>query len=151
MSKSKTIYQSARELRGITQEKAAELICVSVESLRAYETGRRVPAGDIVTKMAEAYGSSLLAYRHLINSDTIANRYLPEVKDKTLPESSLGILKEVADINELLPLLVNITCDGKIDGTELESWEVIKKELLDIVRAYYCLILSVDDIRTRSE
>lgn len=151
MSKSKTIYQSARELRGITQEKAAELICVSVESLRAYETGRRVPAGDIVTKMAEAYGSSLLAYRHLINSDAIANRYLPEVKGKTLPESSLGILKEVADINELLPLLVNITCDGEIDGTELESWEVIKKELLDIVRAYYCLILSVDDIRTRSE
>ncbi len=37
------IYKTTRRAAGLTQESAAEWIGVSVESLRAYETGRRIP------------------------------------------------------------------------------------------------------------
>ena len=40
----KNIYQAAREAAGMTQERAAELIGLSVESIRSYETEKRIPA-----------------------------------------------------------------------------------------------------------
>lgn len=36
-------YKTVRLCTGLTQESAAERIGVSVESIRAYETGRRIP------------------------------------------------------------------------------------------------------------
>lgn len=40
---SRNIYKTVRNRTGLTQEAAAELIGVSVETLRAYECGRRIP------------------------------------------------------------------------------------------------------------
>ncbi len=37
------IYKTGRLCTSLTQESAAERIGVSVESLRAYESGRRIP------------------------------------------------------------------------------------------------------------
>ena len=42
------IYQTARKSAGLTQEAAAERLAVSLTSLRAYEGGERVPAGDVL-------------------------------------------------------------------------------------------------------
>lgn len=41
--KYKNIYKAVRLCTNLTQEAAAERIGVSVESIRAYETGRRIP------------------------------------------------------------------------------------------------------------
>ena len=41
--KNRNIYQAARELKGLTQEVAAERLDLSVESLGAYEQDRRRP------------------------------------------------------------------------------------------------------------
>lgn len=54
----KNIYQAAREAAGMTQERAAELIGLSVESIRSYETEKRIPADETVIKMAETLQSS---------------------------------------------------------------------------------------------
>lgn len=40
----KNIYQAAREAAGMTQERAAELIGLSVESIRSYETEKKNPS-----------------------------------------------------------------------------------------------------------
>ena len=40
---SMNIYKTARRAAGITQEAAAEQLGISVESVRAYETGLRIP------------------------------------------------------------------------------------------------------------
>ena len=47
----RTIYQIARKTAGLTQEAAAERLALSVESLRAYETGQRIPGNDIAAAM----------------------------------------------------------------------------------------------------
>ena len=54
----KNIYQAAREAAGMTQERASELIGLSVESIRNYETEKRIPADETVIKMAEIYGGA---------------------------------------------------------------------------------------------
>ena len=44
---STNIYQSARKLAGLTRERAAELLNVSVRSLADYEAEARIPPNDI--------------------------------------------------------------------------------------------------------
>ena len=140
------IYQTAREARGITQEKAAELLGISVESLRAYECGRRLPPTAVVVGMVDVYDTQFLAYQHL-KRDSIADRLLPDISEKTMAEAVLSLIKEIADTNDLIPTLISIASDGVIDKNELEAWEKIKKEFGDVVQSYYCLIIS----KTRGE
>lgn len=54
------IYQAARKAAGLTQEAAAERLAVSVESMRAYETGQRLPGDDVVTRMMAVYDAQYL-------------------------------------------------------------------------------------------
>ena len=42
----RNIYKNARRAAGYTQETAAEQLGLSVESVRAYETGQRIPPND---------------------------------------------------------------------------------------------------------
>ena len=71
------IYQSARMAAGLTQEKAAELLNISVESIRAYETDKRVPPNQIVSDMTDIYQTPHLALQHL-RQDPLARNWLPD-------------------------------------------------------------------------
>lgn len=115
MQQNRNIYQTAREGSGYTQEKAAELIGVSVESIRAYETDRRIPPTHIVIRMVDVYNVQHLAYQHLKNADDIANMYLPELSTESMTTAVLRLLKEVADFADRQKELIDITCDGIID------------------------------------
>ena len=75
----RNICQIARESAGITQEKAAELIDISVESLRAYESGKRIPPGDVVIRMVDICDARYLAYRHL-KAEKAGCKYLPDIE-----------------------------------------------------------------------
>ena len=48
---STNIYQSARIAAGLTQEKAAEAIGVSVTAIKDYESYNRLPPNDVVERM----------------------------------------------------------------------------------------------------
>ena len=47
----RNIYKIARRTAGFTQEAATERLGISVESVRAYEIGQRIPPNDIVNAM----------------------------------------------------------------------------------------------------
>ena len=47
----RNIYKTARRTAGFTQEAATERLGISVESVRAYEIGQRIPPNDIVNAM----------------------------------------------------------------------------------------------------
>jgi transcriptional regulator with XRE-family HTH domain len=132
---SENIYQIARESAGMTQEKAAELIYISVESIKAYETDRRLPPNDVVAKMVEVYGSRYLAYQHLKNSNPIARDILPNIEIKDIPAAILKLQKEVTDFIKCRDELIDITYDGIITDEERPRFDVIMKELNDIVDA----------------
>lgn len=135
----RNIYQIARESTGYTQEKAAELIDVSVESVRAYETGRRIPPDSAVIRMIEIYGTQYLAYQHLKTSAEIGQKYLPDIDLRDLPSAILRLQKEVTDFLKIRDDLIDITCDGVITADEMPRYKAILKELDDIVEAIMAL------------
>ena len=59
------IYQTARKAAGLTQEAAAERLAVSDTSIRAYESGERLPGDDIVARMCAVYNVQYLGLQHL--------------------------------------------------------------------------------------
>ena len=94
----KNIYQAAREAAGMTQERAAELIGLSVESIRSYETEKRIPADETVIKMAEIYGgANYLAYQHLKHKTMLGNAILPDVSEVPLSQAALQMIHEMND------------------------------------------------------
>lgn len=60
----RNIYKICRKSAGFTQEAAAERLGISVESLRAYETGQRVPPDEVVETMSDLYNALHLIVRH---------------------------------------------------------------------------------------
>lgn len=135
----RNIYQIAREATGLTQEKASERLDISVDSLRAYEGDKRIPPDRVVIKMIEIYDAQYLAYQHLKTSDLVGKSYLPNIEIKDLPSAMLRLQKEVNDFIKLRDEMIDITCDGVIDDTEKDRWEVIIKELNDVADAIMAL------------
>ena len=56
----RNICRIARQNAGLTQERFAEQIDVSVESVRLYEAGKGAPSDDVVTRMIEVSGMPVL-------------------------------------------------------------------------------------------
>lgn len=133
------IYQTSREDTEFTQEKAAELLNTSVESLRAYEGGRRFPPERIVIAMVELYNDRPLAYHHLKNSAELAADLLPDITITSLPAAVLRLQKEVNDFVGCRDRLLDITYDGVIDSKERQEFNGILKELDDIIGAVMAL------------
>jgi transcriptional regulator with XRE-family HTH domain len=131
----KNIYQIARSSAGLTQEKSAELLSLSVESLRAYETDRTVPGNEIVCQMVAIYNAQHLAYQHLTYSSEVARQCLPQINIEEIRASLVRLEKEVGDYAELHKDLVGITYDGVISDEERPRFNQILKELDDIVAA----------------
>lgn len=125
----KNIYQAAREAAGMTQERAAELIGLSVESIRSYESEKRIPADETVIKMAEIYGgANYLAYQHLKHKSMIGNVILPDVTEIPLSQAALQMINEMNDFIQCEPEIIRITMDGIIDTNEELSWiDIIQK------------------------
>ncbi len=139
------IYQSGRNAAGITQEKAAELLGISVDSLRDYEGGRRFPQNAVVARMIEIYGTPFLAVQHINLSARELSAYLPEFRMSGLAEAVLRLQKEINDFIKLRDELLDITCDNVIDEKERGRFDIIIKELDDISAA----VLSLKFVKTR--
>lgn len=65
------LYQRARKATYFSQEEAAELIGLSAESMKQYESGRRVPSDDTVHRMAELYNLPWLELEHAKATDRL--------------------------------------------------------------------------------
>ena len=123
-TENRNIYKKPREIAGYSQERAAELLDISVESLRAYETGRRVPPGEVVVRMMDLY-----------NCQYLAVSFLPDVKLQDLPTAMLRRQKELNDFLKCREEVLDITCDGVISPEERPRWERVLKELDDVSAA----------------
>ncbi|MDF2546116.1 MAG: helix-turn-helix domain protein [Anaerosolibacter sp.] len=140
------IYRSARNHAGLTREKAAEQINVSVRSLADYETGKTVPGDDIVCCMVEVYKANWLGYMHLQQSTEVGRRYLPSLHMADLSRSVLKFQKEVGDLKYVNEDLIEIACDGKVDYQEEARWNDITKEVHEVIGAAISLIYSKQEI-----
>lgn len=135
------IYQSARKVAGLTQERAAELLALSPRSLADYESGLRLPPNDVADRMVTVYNSQLLAVQHLRNSTQIARDLLPDVKEMALPEAVLTLVDAVYSFadDRLDRELIDIARDGVISEDERERFDHVIDKIRDITAAAIAL------------
>lgn len=131
----RNIYQLARESKGLTQEKASELMNISVDSLRAYEGDRRVPPENIVVDMCKLYDCPYLVLQHYQTNTLIGKEIFSKVQIKILAEAVLTFLCKCEDLKKIKELMMKISADGEIDSSEKEDWDQIMKDVSDVVSA----------------
>ena len=131
------IYKIARQTAGKTQERFAEMLGVSVESIKLYESGQNMPSDDIVMRMCEVSGLHILGYWHLSQKSRVAADILPEVCECSLPQAVIQLICRIRDFanNHRTDDLMDIAADGRIDETERERFDTIVAELNDLVQA----------------
>ena len=130
----RNIYQTARRAAGMTQERWAEHVGVSVEAVRQYEGGIIMPSDEVVLRMAEISGMLILPYWHLTRKSRIAAAILPELGEKRLPEAVLGLLTQIDDFREDgMRKLLRIAADGKVNDNEIAAYEDAMQQLTMLV------------------
>lgn len=95
-----TIYGRYRKAAGLTQERAAELLGVTVRSVAAWERGESVPPDMRVLAMADIYNAPTICIEHLRFNVAIARDVLPPVPYVQLPQAVCQLcaaLRKVAD------------------------------------------------------
>ena len=133
----RNIYKTCRKSAGLTQEAAAERLGISVESLRAYETGQRVPPNDVLELMVILYNAQHLAYQHLRETNALYSSVVPDVQPKSIVEASAKLTNRIfifAESNADRRLL-RITEDNVIDAGERAEFDAIMEDLQEIVEA----------------
>ncbi|HBF8598341.1 helix-turn-helix domain-containing protein [Clostridioides difficile] len=136
------IYQLGRENTGITQEKASELLDISVESLRAYENDKRIPPNTVVVKMISIYNNNLLGYEHVRRTTEAGVMFLPKLEMKSLSSITLKLHKEIKDYLKKEDDFIDIVEDDVIDAEEEKVWNDVMQELEDIFKSILILKLS---------
>ncbi|HHQ8844939.1 TPA: helix-turn-helix domain-containing protein [Clostridioides difficile] len=136
------IYQKARENTNLTQEKASELLDISVESLRAYENDKRIPPNTVVAKMVSIYNNNLLGYEHVRRTTEAGVMFLPKLEMKSLSSITLKLHKEIKDYLKKEDDFIDIVEDDVIDEDEEEVWNDVMQELEDIFKSILILKLS---------
>lgn len=119
----------------MTQEQAAELLNISVRSLADYEAGVTIPHGDVVHDMIDIYNAQWLGYEYLRQSTKVGQRCLPEISTTNLAQSVLALQKESIDVENVKPCMIKIASDGKVEDHEVERWEEVVKEILEMAGA----------------
>ena len=133
--KPRNIYKTARTVAGLTQERWAEAVGVSVDSIRGYENGAVIPTDETVRAMSEISGLAPLSYWHLCNKSTLAADTLPEVEQLPLPQAVIQLLCAIAAFTDLNGDLLALAADGRISGDELAVWENIVGRLDSVIQA----------------
>ena len=133
----RNIYKRARRNAGYTQEAAAEMLNVSVESLRAYETDRRIPAGDVVLQMMICYNCHQLPTQHLQETSALFNSVVPRLEERSLLAITVRIYNRLHSFQEdnRLNRLLAIAEDGVIDDQERPEFEAIIADLRQIIQS----------------
>ena len=136
---SQNIYKNARKSAGFTQEKASQLLNVSVDSLRDYEQSQRPVPSDVASAMCDVYQAPYLAVQHLRLTSDLGKRVVPEIQLKDLPEAVLGVLAAVQRFCAKREAMVEIAADGQIAESEQAEWDEIMclaNDLNVAIRAY---------------
>ena len=130
----KTIYKTCREAAGYTQERAAELLNLSVRQLARFEAGELIPGNDIVYAMVVLYDSQYLGIQHLRSASQLAADIIPEVEPVTLQTAAMRFFNAFMDIIQAHPelKLMRIAEDNIISEDE----RPIRDEILEMAQRF---------------
>ena len=133
----RNIYKICRKAAGFTQEAAAERLGISVESLRAYENGHRIPSDEVVDLMSILYNALHLIAWHARAKNAMYSWVVPEIQPKSILEASAKLTNRIFDFaaSHADRRLMPITEDNVVDDSEEPEYDDIMDDLLEIVEA----------------
>ena len=114
----RNIYYNARQTAGLTQERWAEALGLSVEAVRQYETDRCMPSDGVVARMAEL-------------------SMLPPVERLPLAQAVVQLLAAMREFQAAHhdDALLAIAADGRVDLGEEARFKAVVRDLHGIVQA----------------
>lgn len=147
MSDGYNIYRNARNKVDMSQERWAEALDISVDTVGLYEAGKIRPSDDVVLHMVDVCGDRALAYQHLRDKSRVARELLPEAKRLPLSQAAIRLLLEIRDFDrkKRAEELLRIAADGIVDPEERAEFEAIVRELQEIIRAALQIQMSEEE------
>lgn len=146
----KNIYQLCREEKGLTRDRASELMNgISAARIEKIEYDLQEPTPYDIVQMADCYKKPDLCNYFCSHKCEIGDRYVPEVE---VAELSGIILETIGSLNEIQPLtnrLIQIARDGRISDDEIHDFAYISSKLDEVSLAIHALNFWVD--KTASE
>ena len=144
-----TIYGRYRKAAGLTQERAAELLGVTVRSVAAWERGESVPPDQRVLAMADIYSAPTLCIEHLRFNVAIARDVLPPVPYVHLPQAVCQLCAAMQKLqNEHAgDKLLAIAADGRVDEMEQAQFVELANDLDDVIAAALALRYAEGGVR----
>lgn len=130
-----TTYKKARKMTLLTQEEAAEALGLSVESLKAYEQGGRMPPNAAVERMALLYGTPWLKLAHVLETSRDLGVLPAEIEPRDLSSSVLILYNRDAQLAESYRRLLLIAEDDEVDELEQPDFQQITAHILDVIAA----------------
>ena len=133
----RNIYANARKTAGLTQERWAEVLGVSVSAVRKYESGEMLPEDDVVLNMADFSGLQILGTWHLRQKSAVAATVLPPVKRLPLALAVVQLLDAVKtfEAEHHGEALLHIAADGRISPEEEPRFKEIVSDLWPLIQA----------------
>ena len=129
------MYQRARKESCLTQEQAAEQLCVSETTMKAWEQGARVPDNETVAQMAELYETPWLLLEKAFETMSELGILPIGIHAQELPTAMLSYLDLFNQQLDSNRRLIQITADGHVDETEQEDFDIIKAVIIQNVVA----------------
>ncbi len=133
----RNICKIGRQAAGMTQERWAEALEVSVEAVRGYEAGLYMPSDDLALRMADIAAMPVLSHWHLLNKSAAARALIPDVKYLGLSMATVRLLAAMGRFQAAHrgDRLLEIAADGQIDALEKLDYREIMAELEGITTA----------------
>lgn len=135
------IFKNARNTAGLTQERWAETLGVSVDAVQNYEYGRNYPTEETVLLMADISGYKILPYQYMSMKSRIGGEILPELEERvSLPKAVLRLMVVLKDLQDLwTPKLMRMAADGKITEDEAAQFKSCMNQLTELTKCVYDL------------
>lgn len=125
--------KKARKDAGMTQERAAEALNVSVRTYAKYESGEILPGDDMVAGMMQVFENPCLGYAYLSKESAVGRMILPKIGK--IPGVAAGAMQyhvALADANSDRIRLERICCDDKITMAEERGLSPIVEKIFDL-------------------
>ncbi len=133
----------ARNSKGITQERAAEMSGYSVDAIQAWEAGTRRASVEVLDTLAVCYDAPWLAGMYLreLSRGSVAQVFPEFQPGVPLPQAVVALLDKVNQFTDRHHdrRLIAMVADGQIDVNERAEYDAIMEDLRAICEAAMAL------------
>jgi transcriptional regulator with XRE-family HTH domain len=134
----------SRHIAGLTQEAAAERICISRRALANYEAGG-TPADDVMVRIIEVYDDYRIGYAYLAERTRTGQMILPDIKLMGVAAGAITLHIQMGKMAQAYDRLEAICADDVISRAEIPDYCRCMNELDNLITA--AIGMKVTDIR----